>query len=57
MDQKSYPDILSLNIDIRYISRYFFRKGESKCSVKVKAKYDMSQVVLFKPANSVNKIK
>uniref|UniRef100_A0A8C6TM57 Phosphatidylinositol-4-phosphate 5-kinase, type I, gamma a n=1 Tax=Neogobius melanostomus TaxID=47308 RepID=A0A8C6TM57_9GOBI len=26
MDQKSYPDIFRLNIDIRYISRYFFHK-------------------------------
>ena len=31
----------------------FFPQSESKCSVKVKAKYDMSQVVLVK--NQINK--
>lgn len=30
MDEKSYPDIFRLNINIRYISRYFFHKVREK---------------------------
>lgn len=56
MDKKSYPDIFRLNIDIRYISRYFFRKV--RANVQSKSKPNMtSQVVLLKPAISVNSCK
>lgn len=47
MDQKSYPNIFRLYIEIQYISQYFYHKV-SKCSVKVKAKYYMPEAVLFK---------
>uniref|UniRef100_A0A8C9WU02 Microspherule protein 1 n=1 Tax=Sander lucioperca TaxID=283035 RepID=A0A8C9WU02_SANLU len=40
MDQKSYPDIFRLNIDIRYISRYFFRKV--RANVQSKSKPNMT---------------